>query len=441
MQLGDLRGAREDMKQAHSNADALTQQSIVNALYSVERLLSAELVPVSTTRRGRAVLRRWLHSWRKLACRDRERSLLAQRLQAVLGVATPRQQVRRAFLSWRSTSVRPGANAEHLTQRRQLAAAWLRSHREALLNAALSGWAQVVASTRWLPRAAERRADLLKAAKKEMWQLYWQTAAIKRVRARWFPEYFVEWQAVARRAAPQRQRRLQQAAPAAAAAAPPESAFAASLLDASEPAHDNTLQPRVQLQLRVQQEPEPEPEPELYDVEAVAALVPRSAEGSWPQQHQGYERATKAGFPWSVVAARVAERARVLHRGFRELKIGQLRKQAVAEGIQESVADSILDGADPLGDLAEALALHVAYRPQHRTGKLSKEGSGCVTCRYHNANPASDGAAELMLYMLQHAPPRVVRKSILRSASKMQRRYFELDDEFLCYYQNTKSAK
>ena len=69
VQLGDLRGAREDMKQAQSNADALTQQSIVNALYSVDRLLSAELVPVSTTRRDRAKLRRWLLSWRKLACR------------------------------------------------------------------------------------------------------------------------------------------------------------------------------------------------------------------------------------------------------------------------------------------------------------------------------------------------------------------------------------
>ena len=35
----------------------------------------------------------------------------------------------------------------------------------------------------------------------------------------------------------------------------------------------------------------------------------------------------------------------------------------------------------------------------------------------------------------------VRRKSVLRSASKAQRRFFELDDEFLCYYQNTKSAK
>jgi hypothetical protein len=215
-------------------------------------------------------------------------------------------------------------------------------------------------------------------------------------------------------------------------------------------------------------EPEPEPEPELYDVEAVAALVPRTGGGLQHQQQQqqqqqhraqtapaasvpdlqrqSYERTTQVGFPCSVVAARVAEHVDVLRSDFAALKMGQLRKQAVAEGIEESVADSILDGTDPLADLAEALAVHVAYRPQHKAGKLSKEGSGCVRCSCNHATPRSDGVAHvrcglLLCHILPCASLLVVRKSILRSARKMQRRYFELDDEFLCYYQNTKSAK
>jgi hypothetical protein len=211
MELGDLRGARDDMKQAQANADTLTQQSIVNVLYSVDAALSSGLVPVSTTRRGRKQLRHWLLRWRKEVCRGRERSLLAQRLRVTLGVATPRQQLRQVLLAWRGVSVKPGTNSHRMQRRRQLAESFMRSHRHALLDAALSGWAEAVASAVWLPRASARRAGLRQAMTKEMWQLYWQNAAVKRVRARWFPPYFAAWQEATRQGAPERRRRLREA--------------------------------------------------------------------------------------------------------------------------------------------------------------------------------------------------------------------------------------
>ena len=69
---------------------------------------------------------------------------------------------------------------------------------------------------------------------------------------------------------------------------------------------------------------------------------------------------------------------------------------------------TISQADDAHGRLVDLIARHVAYRPARKQGKLSKEGSG---------------------------------KSFLRSASRTTRRYFDLDEEFLCYYQNTKAAK
>ena len=69
---------------------------------------------------------------------------------------------------------------------------------------------------------------------------------------------------------------------------------------------------------------------------------------------------------------------------------------------------TIWQADDAHGRLVDLIANHVAYRPARKQGKLSKEGSG---------------------------------KSFLRSASRTTRRYFDLDEEFLCYYQNTKAAK
>lgn len=161
-------------------------------------------------------------------------------------------------------------------------------------------------------------------------------------------------------------------------------------------------------------------------------------------QRQSFECTTPTGFSCSVIAEHVAARVQLLREEFSTLKMGQLRKRAVAEGIEESVVDSMLDGADPLADLAEALATHVAYRPRHKVGKLSKEGSGYVAVQQAQSIECSSWRASQSNLTARHGTCGslvVSRKSVLRSASKTQRRYFELDDEFLCYYQNTKSSK
>lgn len=58
-------------------------------------------------------------------------------------------------------------------------------------------------------------------------------------------------------------------------------------------------------------------------------------------------------------------------------QMGQLRKRAVEEGLEEASIDSVLDsGGEAHALLVGLLVAHIAYRPAEKRGKLSKEGSG-----------------------------------------------------------------
>jgi hypothetical protein len=209
-------------------------------------------------------------------------------------------------------------------------------------------------------------------------------------------------------------------------------------------------------------EPEPEPEPLLFDVERASALLPDTASTRPPSpttrpparsaRRGSFERPPPAYAAGSAVAERLAALGEALRAELSVLKMGQLRKRAVDEGLEEAAIDAILDGTEPLHDLVAAVVAHVTYRPVQKRGKLSKEGSGCDGRRRRRAQPLSlsavgmckthSGSARVWAAAFSCRCGTVVRrKSVLRSASKAQRRFFELDDEFLCYYQNTKSAK
>ena len=146
-------------------------------------------------------------------------------------------------------------------------------------------------------------------------------------------------------------------------------------------------------------EPEPEPEPLLFDVERASALLPDTASTRPPSpttrpparsaRRGSFERPPPAYAAGSAVAERVAALGEALRAELSVLKMGQLRKRAVDEGLEEAAIDAILDGTEPLHDLVAAVVAHVTYRNVQKRGKLSKEGSGCDGRRRRRAHPLS----------------------------------------------------
>jgi hypothetical protein len=116
-------------------------------------------------------------------------------------------------------------------------------------------------------------------------------------------------------------------------------------------------------------EPEPEPEPLLFDVERASALLPDTASTRPPSpttrpparsaRRGSFERPPPAYAAGSAVAERVAALGEALRAELSVLKMGQLRKRAVDEGLEEAAIDAILDGTEPLHDLVAAVVAHV----------------------------------------------------------------------------------
>ena len=249
LQLGELRAARADLKQAMAAATAQGEeptfvQSIENVLYRCDATLAegAYGMMIVTTRRLRTELRHWLYTWRREAHHARLHALLANRLRASLTLPTQRQQLQRWLILWRSAGVQPGLSPNRLQKRGVVADARLRACRQDLLHDVLSSWAELVSSAVWLPDAAKRRTELRDAARKQMWQRYWQVAAVKRKRAAWFPPYFAAWREQVLGSPRERRARRARAEPAADPAA-----------------------------LEPEPEPEPEPESELEPARSVSA--------------------------------------------------------------------------------------------------------------------------------------------------------------------------